>query len=782
MKRILIVLVVVLVSTAILAMAGLGYLWYMWSSNLPYIGSLKDYRPPIITEFYSADGETIGRLWEEKRIVIPLIKVPAVVRNAFIASEDRRFMEHRGLDFLGIARAFVRNLSAGKIEQGGSTITQQVTKSLLLKSAERTYKRKVREATLSIQLEKAFSKEEILFLYLNQIYLGHGAYGVEAAARTYFGKSISEVSIAEAALLAGLPQAPGRYSPISNFETAKARQRYVLERMTEDGYISAVEAQKAVGEQLVFKTDHENTFQKAGYFSEHVRRYLIEKYGQATVHSGGLKVYTTLDLKMQTAAGEALNKGLSELDMREGYRGPLRQLNDDQVREFLSSRPGPVAGPSSGDVIEAVVERIDNAGAGIRVKFPGGGGGIIPFSAIKWARLPDPDTPHYAARAPVPSVIFKKGDVILVRVEEGGESPDKRMLSLQQKPLVQGAILCMEPATGEVRAMMGGRDFSESQFNRALQSRRQPGSAFKPIIYSAALDRGMTPASLILDAPYIGKPQADDEPWKPKNYKDKFAGPTLLRNALAQSKNVVTVKILKEIGVDYVISYARRLGISTEIAPELSLALGSSGLSLMELTTAYSAFANSGLLASPIFVRRVLDRDGKVLEENSPQLTEAIPSQTAFLITDILKAAVQEGTGWRVKALRRPAAGKTGTTNDLRDAWFIGYTPDLLAGVWVGYDDRRSMGITETGSRAASPIWLYFMSEAVKDMAAKDFAAPDGIVFARIDAENGLLAGPHTKKSIFQPFKADTEPKGYSPSPASPRTMDFQQYDMDMGD
>jgi len=387
-KRILIVLVVVLVSTAILAMAGLGYLWYMWSSNLPYIGSLKDYRPPIITEFYSADGETIGRLWEEKRIVIPLIKVPAVVRNAFIASEDRRFMEHRGLDFLGIARAFVRNLSAGKIEQGGSTITQQVTKSLLLKSAERTYKRKVREATLSIQLEKAFSKEEILFLYLNQIYLGHGAYGVEAAARTYFGKSISEVSIAEAALLAGLPQAPGRYSPISNFETAKARQRYVLERMTEDGYISAVEAQKAVGEQLVFKTDHENTFQKAGYFSEHVRRYLIEKYGQATVHSGGLKVYTTLDLKMQTAAGEALNKGLSELDMREGYRGPLRQLNDDQVREFLSSRPGPVAGPSSGDVIEAVVERIDNAGAGIRVKFPGGGGWNYPLFRYQVGKTP----------------------------------------------------------------------------------------------------------------------------------------------------------------------------------------------------------------------------------------------------------------------------------------------------------------------------------------------------------------------------------------------------------
>ncbi len=778
MKRVLIVFVVLLVSVAIAGMAALGYLWYVWSSNLPYIGSLKDYRPPVITEFYSEEGETIGRLWEEKRIVIPLEKVPAMVRNAFIASEDRRFMEHRGLDFLGIARALLRNMSAGKIEQGGSTITQQVTKSLLLKNAERTYKRKVREATLSIQLEKAFTKEEILFLYLNQIYLGHGAYGVEAAANNYFGKSISEVSLAEAALLAGLPQAPGRYSPISNFETAKARQRYVLDRMAEDGYISAIEAQKAFGEEIIFKEDHVNTFQRAGYFSEYVRRYLIEKYGQGPVHSGGLKVYTTLNLKMQNAANDALNRGLAELDVREGYRGPLKRLSEDQVKEFLAAGTG--SDTAQGDIIQAVVEEVDEKRSEIRARFSGGGG-KIPFSDIKWARSPDPDTPYYAARAPKPSIIFKKGDLILVRIEGDGDAPDNRILSLQQRPLVQGAILCIAPGTGEVKALLGGRDFSESQFNRALQSRRQPGSAFKPLIYAAALDRGMTPALPVLDAPYIGKPQADNEPWKPKNYKDKFSGPMLLRNALAQSKNVITVKILEEIGVDYVISYAKKLGIETEIASGLSLALGSSGLSLIELTTAYAAFANSGLLPKPIFVRKVLDRDGKVLEENAPQLTEAISPETAFLITDMLKAAVQEGTGWRVKALKRPAAGKTGTTNDLRDAWFIGYTPDLLAGVWVGYDDQKSMGVTETGSRAASPIWLYFMSDAVSEMPVKDFTAPGGIVFSRIDAEDGLLAGPHTKKSILQPFKGGTEPKGYSSAPASPKSMSFQQYDMDHG-
>ncbi|RJR26055.1 MAG: S1 RNA-binding domain-containing protein, partial [Desulfobacteraceae bacterium] len=530
----------------------------------------------------------------------------------------------------------------------------------------------------------------------------------------------------------------------------------------------------------VFRQGYENTFQRAAYFSEHVRKYLVEKYGQDLVYTGGLKVYTTLNLKMQNAAKEALGKGLEELDRREGYRGPLRHLKEEQVREFVSLHMKSAASAVPGEVVEAVVEDVDDKSAEVKL-WAAGGPGRIPFSELKWARSPDPDIPHYAARPPKPSDILKKGDVVLVRLEGKAVSPYMWNLTLQQQPLIQGALVCMAPETGEVKTMVGGRGFSESQFNRAVQARRQPGSAFKPIIYAAALDKGMTPATVILDAPYIGKPQADDEPWKPKNYKDKFAGPTLLRNALAQSKNVVTVKILKEIGVDYVVSYARKLGIVTAITPELSLALGSSGLSLLELTNAYAAFAKAGVLPKPIFVKRVEDRDGKIIEENRPEVTQAIPPETAYLVTDMLKAAVQEGTGWRVKALKRPVAGKTGTTNDLRDAWFIGYTPDLLTGVWVGYDDQRAMGVTETGSRAASPIWLYFMTEALKDSPVSDFKVPEGMVFARIDAENGLLAGPHTKKSIFQVFRNGSEPREYSPEPSSPKSGNFQQFDMDQG-
>jgi penicillin-binding protein 1A len=779
-RKFLIVCALFLVLVTLSAMAAGGYVWYIWTSNLPYIGSLKDYRPPIITEFYSEEGEVIGRLWEEKRIVMPLEKIPPQVRNAFIAAEDRRFFDHQGLDFMGILRAFVKNMTAGRIEQGGSTITQQVTKSLLLKSSEKTYKRKVREATLSIQLEKVFSKNEILFLYLNQIYLGHGAYGVEAAARTYFDKSVADLTLAEAALIAGLPQAPGRYSPIVNFDSAKARQRYVLERMAQDGYITQAQAAEADKEELVFRQGYENTFQKGGYFSEHVRRYLVDKYGQDLVNRGGLKVFTSMSLKMQYAATDALKKGLIELDRREGYRGPIKHLGEREVREFKEAKIKAGVKARPGDVLEAIVEDVDEKAGEVKV-WAGGGMGRIPFEDLKWARPPDPDTPYYAAKPPRPGAILKKGDLILVKAEEAASEPYLWRMSLQQSPLVQGAVICMEPNTGEVKAMLGGMDFGQSQFNRAIQSRRQPGSAFKPIIFAAALDKGMTPATVVLDAPYIGKPQADEEPWKPKNYKDKFGGPTILRNALAQSKNVITVKILKEIGVDYVVSYAKRLGIETEIAPELSLALGSSGLSLLELTNAYAAFAGSGMLPRPIFIKRVEDRDGRVLEENRPELSRAIPADTAYVLTEMLRAAVQEGTGWRVKALKRPAAGKTGTTNDLRDAWFIGYTPELLAGVWVGYDDQRPMGVTETGSRAASPIWLYFMSDVLEGTPVTDFKAPEGVVFARIDAESGLLAGPHTRKSIFQAFKAGTEPKQYAPEPYSPKSVDFQQYDMDHG-
>jgi penicillin-binding protein 1A len=762
------------------AVSIVAVLWYLWSSNLPYIGSLREYNPPIITEVFSDGGEVIGIFWEEKRIVVPLDQVSEHVINAFIAAEDARFFKHEGVDILSIARALIKNLMAGKIEQGGSTITQQVTRSLLLKNLKRTYRRKAREALLSLQIEKSFSKERILFLYLNQIYLGHGAYGIEAAARTYFNKSAIELNLAESALLAGLPQAPSRYSPITHFEKAKARQRYVLERMREEGYIAESQEAEALNAELQLKETDDTSFAKAPYFAEHVRRYLEKEYGRDLLYRGGLKVYTTLNLEMQRAAQAALNKGLKELDKREGYRGPIRRLSPEEMEVFREESAIKLEQDllEVDSMLEGLVEKVNDQKGEVVISY-GGKRGLLPLSEMKWARAPNPDVPYYATSLKLPSKVLKTGDVVLVRIKEKGTPPFDWILSLEQGPEIQGALLSMEAHSGRVRVMVGGRDFSISQFNRAIQSRRQPGSAFKPIIYAAALDRGMNPASVIIDAPYISKGSPDEEMWRPKNYKKKFFGPTLFRTALIMSRNVITVKILRKIGVYHAIQYAERVGIESELSPDLSLALGSSGLSLFEITRGYLVFANAGMLAEPFFINRIVDRSGQIIEENQPSLSEAISKETAHVMTDLLRAVIQEGTGWRIKALKRPAAGKTGTTNELRDAWFIGYTPSLVTGAWVGYDDRRPMGKGETGSRAASPIWLYFMSQVLKDQPVEDFPIPEGVVFAKIDAKTGLLASPYSEKTVFQAFKEGTEPKEYTPRPKAAKSGQFSQFDMD---
>lgn len=769
------------VLVGVLAAGTAGVLWYVWSSNLPLISSLREYNPPIITEIYSSDGEVIGRFWDEKRIVISLAEIPRHLIHAFIAAEDARFYEHEGVDIPSIARAFFKNLIARRIEQGGSTITQQVTKSLLLKNPEKTYRRKVREATLSLQIEKAFSKERILYLYLNQIYLGHGAYGVEAAARTYFGKRASEVNLAESAMLAGMTQAPSKYSLLSHFNRAKARQKYVLQRMREEGYITPEQEQEAFKADISVSQDAENPFNTAPYFTEQVRRYLEEKYGRELLYGGGLRVYTTVNVAMQQAAQEALMKGLLELDKREGYRGPIKHLKAAEVQTFkleaqVQFEKDP---PEVGDVLQGLVEEVDNKKNQIIVSL-GKARGILPLSEMKWARKPDPEVPYYTTGVTRPGDVLRVGDVVLLRIQETAVAPNPWQVSLEQTPEVQGAVYCMESQNGRVRAMVGGRDFKVSQFNRAVQARRQPGSAFKPIIYAAALDWGMNPATIILDAPYVSTMNPEEEIWRPKNYKEKFYGPTLFRSAIIYSRNVITVKILKQIGVPYAIAYANKMGIESDLSPDLSLALGSSGLSLEEITKAYLVFANGGKRAAPIYINKIEDRNGRVIEENHAFLAEAISEETAAVMTDLLKAVIQEGTGWRAKALKRPAAGKTGTTNDLRDAWFIGFTPRLVAGVWVGYDDRRPMGKGETGSRAASPIWLYFMSEVLKDEPAEDFQTPEGVVFAKIDAKTGLLASPYSEKTVFQAFREGQEPKEPTPKPKSAKTGQFSQFDMEI--
>jgi penicillin-binding protein 1A len=755
-------------------------LWYIWSSNLPFIGSLRDYNPPGISEIYSDNGEVIGRFWQEKRVVVGLDQIPKHLIEAFIAAEDSRFYQHEGVDFLSIMRALAKNILAGRIEQGGSTITQQVAKSLLLKDTEKTYRRKVREATLSLQIEKEFSKEKILFLYLNQIYLGQGAYGVEAAARTYFGKSASELNLAEAAMLAGLAQAPSRYSIIAHFDKAKARQQYVLQRMMEEGYITQQQAEEGATAEIKLNLSPENTFEKAPYFTEYIRKYIEQKYGHDLLYKGGLKVYTTLNLEMQRQAQDAVRQGLLELDKREGYRGPLKHLQGAERESFKRewARKYATEPPRVGDVVQGLIEEIEEEKKEAVVSI-GEKVSVLPLSEMNWARKPDPDVPYHAALLKSVKGVFQAGDVVLVRVKEPASKPYDWIVSLEQEPEVQGALLCMETGTGRVKAMVGGRDFSLSQFNRAIQARRQPGSSFKPIIYAAALDQGMTPSTVILDAPFLSSINPEDEIWKPKNFKETFTGPTLFRQALIQSRNVITVKILKKIGIPFVIEYARRMGIEADLAPDLSLALGSSGLSLLELCRAYAVFANGGMLADGIFVNRVEDGRGGTLELNQPSLKEAISKETAFVMTDLLKAVIQEGTGWRAKALKRPAAGKTGTTNDLRDAWFVGYTPSLVAGVWVGYDDRRSMGQDETGSRAANPIWLHFMSDALKDRPVEEFQAPEGVVLVKIDTKTGLLASRYSTTTASQAFKAGEEPTDFSPEPESPRPGEFSQFDME---
>jgi penicillin-binding protein 1A len=469
-------------------------------------------------------------------------------------------------------------------------------------------------------------------------------------------------------------------------------------------------------------------------------------------------VYTTVNLEMHRAAQLALNKGLAELDKREGYRGPIKHLMPDEIEGFVpeSAEKMETDPPAAESILKGVVEKVDDKKREVIVNI-GGRLGRLPVSGMKWARKPDVEIPYYATNANVrvPSEALKEGDLILVQIKESAAPPYDWEVLLEQEPEIQGALLCMEAETGRVKTMVGGRDFAISQFNRAVQSSLQPGSAFKPIIYAAALDKGMSPASIIIDAPYIStmNPDEEEEVWRPKNYKEKFFGPTLFRTGLVQSRNVITIKILRNIGVGHVIEYARRMGIDSDLSPDLSLALGSSGLSLMEITRAYSVFANGGMLVEPIFIDRIEDRSNQIIEENQPSAEESISKETAYVMTDLLRAVIEEGTGWRLRTLKRPAAGKTGTTNNLRDAWLIGFTPSLVAGVWVGYDDRKPMGKSETGSRAASPIWLYFMSEVLKENPVEDFPAPEGVVFAKIDAQTGLLASPHSTKTVFQAFK-----------------------------
>ena len=612
------------------------------SKDLPDPDSLQDYEPSTITVILDRNDEPIENYYIERRTVVPINRIPWTVIQAFVAAEDANFYRHQGIDIRGIFRALMKNLRAGEVVQGGSTITQQVVKSLLL-TPEKSYKRKIREAILAYRIERKFTKEQIINLYLNQIYLGYGAYGVEAAALTYFGKHIDELDLAESALLAGLPRAPSRYSPFANPELARERQVYALRRMVEEGYIDEEEMNRTLQEEPTLGNARSRGLGRAPYFAEYVRKYIEDKYGSDTLYREGLKVKTTLDLELQSAAEAAIARGLRALDRRQGYRGPLRHLEADERAEFSASLMHEWAGgrPEPGDVVEGIVTVVDEEDKLIHVDvgldFPA----MLTFTELKWAL-------GGKKGAPGP---FRAGDVVALDVTAPAKGVDEPGYSLHQNPLVQGALVALDPETGEILAMVGGHDFGKSKFNRVVQARRQAGSAFKPIIYAAALDRGYTATTRLVDSPIIYEDPDTDFKWKPWNFEKRFFGPISFREALTHSRNVVTIKILKEIGIRYATDYARKLGIRSPIPQDLSMALGSSCVSPLELTSAFGIFANKGSLARPFGIVEITDRRGEILKQWEPQVEPVISEQTAYIMTNLLAGVVQHGTGRRVKAL-----------------------------------------------------------------------------------------------------------------------------------
>ncbi|TYT76004.1 penicillin-binding protein 1A [Desulfobotulus mexicanus] len=746
------------------ASAVLVSVYLYFSKGLPSVASLKAYSPPAISTVYAQDGTVVAEFFRERRIVIPLEEMSELLVQAFLSAEDSRFFEHRGIDPMAITRALVKGIQAKNITQGGSTITQQVAKNFFL-TPERSYARKIREAILAYRIEASLEKEAILHLYLNQIFLGHGAYGVEAAAQNYFGISAKDLSLAQASILAGLPQAPSRYSPFRHPERARERQLYVLSRMVHDEVISQEEAEKARQEKLEIHPRQNIYIEMAPYYTEHVRQYVLNRYGEKALYEDGLQIHTALDLSIQRNAEKAIHKGLNDLDKRQGFRGPLRHVGITGIEAAVASIGENLENPDPDTVTHGIVVNVDNQNGKTMVRF-GKHTGEIPLSSMRWARRPDPETAYYNTRLQRPGQALKTGDEILVRLVKKQEN-NLWELRLEQIPKAQAALLCMEVGNGKVRAIMGGRDFRASQFNRAIQSRRQVGSAFKPFVYAAALDKGYTPASIIMDTAFVFRDRERDFTWKPKNYQDTFYGPTMLREALNKSRNVITIKVLQDIGIDYALSYVRKLGLTSPINRDLSIALGSSGHTLLETVNAYAVFANQGRLSDPIFVTEIRDRNNKLLEKNRPFSEKVISDETAFLMTSLLESAVTNGTGWRARTMIQkgwPVAAKTGSTNNLQDAWFVGYSPAYITGVWVGMDEDGVLGEGETGSRAAAPIWVDFMESIHKNQSPKSFPPPPpGIVTVNIDAETGLLPIAESKSTTFEYFQKGHEPVDFSP-------------------
>jgi penicillin-binding protein 1A len=750
MKVLKILVALLLLGVFLAAGAGIG-LYYWAQEDLPGFTKLSDYSPALATTVRARDGRILGYFYREKRFLIPLSMMSPATVKAFLAAEDSGFYQHEGVDLPGIFRAAVKNFVAGSIVQGGSTITQQVIKSMLL-TPERSYERKLKEVILAYRLEKYLTKDEILTIYLNQIYLGAKAYGVEAAAREYFGVSASQLTTAQAALLAGLPKAPSRYSPYGNPERARERQLYVLSRLRDLGWIDAAEYETAVDEPLQYSAQEDPSWKTGPYYLEEVRRQLVEKYGEDMVYAGGLQVRTAMDMDHQVVADQALRAGLVETSKRHGWQGPVRSIEPGGYEEFLRGQR--IGELEAGDWVQVLVTDVNKSAAKVRF---GAQSGVVPVDSMAWARKLNPKlAPEEAGKVADARKVLKVGDVIWVSVvEKTADAPVK--LALEQEPKVEGALVSMDPRTGEVLALCGGYDFFRSQFNRATQALRQPGSAFKPIVYSTALDNGFTAASIVLDAPIVYQ-DGSGEMWKPENFEGIFYGPTLLRTALVKSRNLVTIRVAQQVGIDKIIERGKALGLTGIMEPNLSLALGSGQFTPLNMCQAYSAFARGGSSIRPRLVESVVSPWGEQLFSATEEVSDAMPPETAYIISNLLQQVVQSGTGARAKVLGRPVAGKTGTTNDEQDAWFMGFSPYLLTGVWVGYDQVKPMGKYETGARAALPIWIDYRAKVEPNYPVEDFSVPPGIVMARVDARTGRLAGPGTAEAYMLPFQNGTEP------------------------
>ena len=731
--------------------------------GVPHIDQIKGYIPVDGTTVYADDDTVIGEFRIEKGEYVKFSDIPENLIRAIVAVEDSRFWMHQGIDYIAIVRALVQDIYAGRIKQGASTITQQLAKVVFL-SPERTITRKLKEATLALRLEQSLTKEEIIEIYLNKIYFGHGAYGVEMAARAYFGKPVSDVSLAEAALICGLVKAPSRYSPYVNLDKAKQRQYIVLKRMEDEGYITAEQAAEAYEKPLYLSSAKYKKY-TPDYFLEYVRKYLEDEYGVEMTYKGGMKVYTTLNRNMQIAAVNSLKNGLMNLDKRQGFRGPLRHKEIDLKDELKGKGLFKKVIMKKGELLTATVLKVSDTEALVKTRDIVG---KLFVKDAKWAGKVVDAKGNLIKRYKDLKLtsILKKGDIINVRVKKvSGKEP---VFKLEQEPLVQGAVVAIEPSTGYIRAIVGGYDFGKSEFNRAVSARRQAGSAFKPVIFAAAMDRGFTPASIIVDEPLKYESEQFGD-WEPENYDEKYHGATRLREALAHSMNIMTVKLLGEVGVERAIKFAGKLGITGAFPHNLTLALGSLSITPLEITSAYSVFAQNGIRREPIAIKYIIDREGNVIENNQPKGVRTVDPRTAFLTTSMLEEVVKSGTGWRAKALKRPVAGKTGTTNDYKDAWFIGFTPELVSSVWVGFDNMRTLGKEETGSKAAAPIWVSFMKKALSEISPFDaksgekrpFQVPDGIVTAVIDPATGFLATNETEKMV-EFFKEGTVPTEYS--------------------